>query len=209
MKNLRFLLTLVAGFSILSGTIAQTKPMNNEKNNKKTPDYSTVERKEIPVQYTWKMEDIYPTLEAWKAEKEKATQMLGQIDGMEKDWTSSANKMLALLQFNEDLGKMAIKLYSYASHQSNVDLANNQYKAMTGELQSLFVEYGTKMAFFNPDVIAMGDEKFQRYLKEQPGLAPYRFSIDNILRGKQHVLPKEQQDSMAAATAPAAMFLLQ
>ncbi|MCX6249265.1 MAG: oligoendopeptidase F [Bacteroidetes bacterium] len=194
MKNIRILLTLASGFVILSGTIAQTKPMNNDKNNRKTPDYSTLERKEIPVEYTWKIDDIYPTLEAWKADKEKVTQMLGQVDGLEKDWTSSSANMLSLLKMNEEMGKMAIKLYSYASHQSNVDLANNQYKAMTGDLQSLFVEYGAKLAFFNPDVIALGDEKFHRYLKQEPGLEPYRFSIENILRGKAHVLPKEQQE---------------
>ncbi len=185
---------IITGCMLVSGAFAQTKPVNSDKNDKKVPDYSTTERKNIPVEDTWKIDDIYPNIDAWKADKEKLTAMLGQIDDMSKGWTGSAKTMLVMCRQSEEMGKLAVKLYSYASHQANVDLSNNQFKGMKGEMQGLFVQYGAKMAFFNPDVITLGQATFDSYLKAEPGLEVYKFSIGDVLRGKDHILPKEEQE---------------
>jgi oligoendopeptidase F len=157
------------------------------------PDYSTTARSEIPVEYTWNTQDMYASADAWKLDKEQLTTMVTKIEAGSKDWTSSSKKMLAMLQLRDKIWLTATKLWSYAGKQYDVDMGNTTYQAMKGELQSAFVKLSSALVFMNPDILELGADKFKEYLKEEPALDTYKFSIEDILRSKDHILPDDQQ----------------
>jgi len=43
--------------------------MAGDQTQSKIPDYSMTARKDVPVEYTWRVEDIYPDQEEWKKDK--------------------------------------------------------------------------------------------------------------------------------------------
>ncbi len=160
---------------------------------KKIPDFSLQERREVPVEYTWKIEDLYASEDDWRAEKDNVVGDIARIDEAAKGWTSSPGAMLALLDLISGIERKGSRLMSYASHQYSTDMGNTRFQAMTGELRALFVEMGSKLSFLQPDILALGAEKFAAYLKAEPELAVYRFEVESTLREKDHVLPGEQQ----------------
>lgn len=179
----------------------------------KIPDYSTTNRKDIPVEYTWKIEDIYSTPDAWQKDKEQYMQMIDRIDEMAVNWTASPQKTLAMMQFRDELFKKSYCLFSYASHQNNVDLGNPTFQAMKGEIQSAAVKAGTKLAFINADILKLGKETFEEYMKAEPGLKPYTFEFDDVFRKAKHILSPDQQAIVSmtgifAGTAGAASGIL-
>jgi len=180
---------------------------------KKIPDYSMVARRDIPREFTWRVEDVYATPEEWKADKEALPKLISRVDEMAKDWTSSPQKMLAMLELTSEINRKSIKLLSYASFLKDTDMANSLYQMMQGEVQSILVQLNAKLAFFNPDVLALGSDKFAQFLKVEPGLEPYRFGIEDVLRTKDHILPADQQriasltGLFGGATANAATML--
>lgn len=163
------------------------------KNKKEIPDFSMTARKDVPVEYTWKIEDIYPTIEDWKKAEEHTRKKIGKIDEISKDWLSSPSQMLAFLELLTGIDKNAMKLFSYASHQANADLGNSLFQQMKGQLQMLFVQMQSKLAFMEDDILELGKEKFAGYLKKEPGLQPYAFGIEQTLRMKKHILPTDQK----------------
>ncbi|MFA6924103.1 MAG: oligoendopeptidase F [Bacteroidales bacterium] len=173
-------------------------PMFANSQEKKTekiiPNYATTERKDIPREFTWNVDDIYPTYEYFKADLNAEKNLIDKLDVFSKDWTTSAQKMLALLNLNNEINLKAEKLSSYAQRQSDVDIGNQYFQTMKGELQSVFISYSSKMSFYNPDIIALGSEKFNSYLKAEPKLEPYSFLINDILRTKYHTLSKDKQE---------------
>ncbi|MHC1708492.1 MAG: oligoendopeptidase F [Bacteroidales bacterium] len=175
------LLTLLAG------------GLDNLNAQSKIPDFSLTERKDIPKEYTWKIEDVFPDVDAWKREKEEAVTMIAQIDNMAKTWTSSAKAMLEFEQYTDKLSLKMERLYSYAGNQANMDVGNTQFISMKGEIQSLFVQYGSKLAFVQPDLLKLGEAKFKEYLKSEPKLETWRFGIEQVFRMKDHILPEDQQ----------------
>jgi len=183
LKN--FCLIFVFTIMLINNSLSQT--------DKKIPDYSMTDRKDIPVEYTWKIEDLYPNDDAWKTDKDDVVAMIGRVDALQKDWTKSAANMLELLDLLNDINIKSARLYAYSSHQGNTDLSDTKFQKMEGELQSIFVNFGAKLAFINPDILALGKEKFESYLKEEPKLKPYSFNLEDILRSKEHILPEEQQ----------------
>jgi oligoendopeptidase F len=189
MKKILVLVTTV--FVLFAGGLY------SEMKEKKVPDYSNVERSKIPVEYTWKIEDIYPTYDAWKIDKEKAAEMIKGIDKIAEGWTTSAKKFLSFLEYNSNLSMIGEKLAGYASHQNASDLSNIQFMKMRGDLQVMFVEYGSKVSFIQPDIIKLGKEKFEEYLKEEPKLGDYKVMVDKILFIKDHTLPADKEQIMA------------
>ena len=162
-------------------------------NSKKIPDYSLTDRKEIPVEFTWKIEDLYPNEDAWRADKDVVVGLIARIDDLQKNWTASSANMITLLDLISEINIKSGVLSAYSSHQGATDIGDVRFQKMEGELQSIFINFGAKLSFINPDVLAMGKEKFEQYLKEEPKLKPYSFMIEDILRNKDHILPEDQQ----------------
>ena len=157
------------------------------------PDYSEAPRDKVPEAFKWRVEDIFPNLTAWQAEKDALVQATGELGDRSKDWTSSPERMFALMDWLSGIQQRAMRLMVYASLQADGDLANPQYKKMQGELRMLFVGFQSKLGFMNPDILKLGQEKIDAYVKAEPRLAPYKFDLEQILREKDHILPAEQQ----------------
>ena len=161
--------------------------------DKKVPDYSTTPRKDVPVEYIWKIEDIFEDTEAWNAEKDRIIGLIDKIDELAPDWTSSASKMLAFYKLVDEISMGAEKLFSYASNQNNTDLANPLYRQMQGELRSHIIQLRAKLSFMRTDILKLGKEKFAEYLEAESELKPYAFEVLDIFRMKEHVLPPDQE----------------
>lgn len=162
-------------------------------NSKTVPDYSQTERGKVPEEFKFRVSDIYPSEQAWRTELEAVRKLADEFDGLSRDWTSSPQKMATLLERMDEFQQRGGRLYAYASLQGDMDLADTRFQKMKGELQHLFVTFGAKIAFIQPDILALGAEKTAAYVKDEPRLAPYKVTLERILRAKDHVLPTAQQ----------------
>ncbi len=183
----------IFSFFVMVITLIFTQMNTLFSQDKLIPDYSLTDRKDIPVEYTWKIEDLFASIDDWNKEKEEVSKLIARVDKEKINWTSTANKMLSFLNLLNEIELRASILYEYASHQSNTDISNTTFQAMKGELQTMFVQFYSKLSFFNTDVINLGLDKFRKFLSEEPGLEPYRFKIEDIIRSKDHILPEDQQ----------------
>ncbi len=159
----------------------------------KIPDFSNLPRSEVPAAYTWRIEDLYPDMDAWKRDRDVVQGLIAQIDTRAKDWTSTPQKFLSLYQFTDSIGLIMRKLYAYAGNQSNMDLGNATYRSMQGEMQSIGATFGAKVAFRNDDILKMDEKSLRGYFEKEPKLAQYRFRVEEVLRARKYVLPKDQQ----------------
>ncbi len=178
-----FLLLLAMNWPVIAGDQSESK----------IPDYSLTERKDIPGEYTWRVEDIYPDIEDWKKDKALVNELINQLEKMSKGWTTSPQKILSFLELKDRIEIMGEKLQVYASLQNDTDLSNPVYQEMRGEIRDLSVRYNTIISFIEPDILKLGEESFTQSLQKEPGLKPYIFMIEKILRTKAHVLPAEQE----------------
>jgi len=159
----------------------------------KVPDFSKTVRSEIPVEYTWKNDDIYPNVDAWKKDKEEVVKLINQIDQKRTGWNSTPKNMLEFYQLIESISKKGVKIGSYVANQADMDMGNDTYKTMQGEIQPIFIEMGSKLAFLNSDILKMSKETLAKFYKDEPGLLNYKFQIESVLRTKDHILPEDQE----------------
>lgn len=164
---------------------------------KKIPDYSTTPRKDIPVEYTWRIEDLYATPDDWKKDKDVFADMVNQIDSKAKGWNETPDKMLEMFMFVDALYLKGDRLYSYAGNSSNMELSNTTFQAMKGELQNIYVTASMKLAFMRDDILKMDDKTVQEFFKKQPKLEVYRKGYNDIVRAKDHTLPQDQEQLLS------------
>ncbi len=156
------------------------------------PDYSRTPRDQVPALLQWRIEDLYKSPETWDLDLESLRREISCLEPLVSGWTTGPSRMLALFELVDRIWIRGLRLAAYASSRHHVDLADSRWTAAKGEIETILVEFQALLAFRDPDLLTLGGERFGEYLKEEPALAPYRFTVERVLRLAPHVLPPEQ-----------------
>ncbi len=161
------------------------------------PDYSTTPRDQVPNEYKWNLTDIYSNYELWNADKAEVNTLLGKIKDQAKSWTSSAKNMLDMFKTSDKLELKLYHLYSYARRQYDMEMSNSTFNQMKGEIQSIYVDASMQLNFMNDDLLKMDEKTLMGYFNEEPNLAPYKFTVEQLLRSKKHMLPLAEEQLLS------------
>lgn len=165
----------------------------------KIPDLSNTPRKQIPEEYTWKIDEVYTSPEEWEKEKNILKNNVDMLHESEKEWSTSAENMFGFLNKLSEVEKNLSRLYSYTAFLSDTDMGNSRYQAMRGEIQMIYVNLRSRLSFMEPDILRLRRGKIEQYTKIEPRLKDYRILFDSVLRMRKHILPKEKS-KIAALT---------
>ncbi|OHB73991.1 MAG: oligoendopeptidase F [Planctomycetes bacterium RBG_16_55_9] len=157
------------------------------------------ERSEIATEHKWKLEDLYPSDQAWGEAKKELVARFDGITQYKGKLATSASTLLACMKLDSEISKEFGRLYSYASMQSDEDTRDSEHLGMKQELQQLGTDYSSKASFIVPEIAEMDKAKIDRFIEEEYGLKIYRMALDNILRMKPHTLSEEGEKILAEA----------
>lgn len=181
--------------------------------NKEIPAHgSNVERVQIPASCKWHVQDIYADEDAWKAACVEYKELLPKLAVL-KGKLATAAKLLEVLRLQDELAKLLDKIYAYARLQQDADNTDQHLQALAGEAEGLAAQFSSTLSFVEPEILALGKEKVEAMLAEEPQLAEYRFYIENMLRLAAHVLSADKeaitaQSRLATGTAASAFRAL-
>ncbi|MHC4230919.1 MAG: gluzincin family metallopeptidase, partial [Planctomycetota bacterium] len=169
----------------------------------------TRERSEIPPEYKWKLEDLYPSDQAWNQAKEELTAQFDQVTKYKGKLASSASDLLACMEFDSrisrEFGRLYRisrefgRLYSYASMKSDEDTRDSKYLAMKQEMQQLGTDYNSKAAFIISEIAQLDQSQVDAFMRQEPGLKIFKMAIHDILRTKAHTLSEKEEKILAEA----------
>ncbi|MDQ2823988.1 MAG: oligoendopeptidase F [Verrucomicrobiota bacterium] len=128
--------------------------------------------------FAW-VQKTYPRLKEWK----------GKVG-------ESAKSFAGLLEFEKTIDLEVERLYHFASLQLAEDSANTEYLARIGQLQNLLTKIGEASAFVVPEIQAIDDEQFAKYVGD-PVLKEWRIKLHKIRRLKPHVLSEPEERLLA------------
>ena len=170
---------------------------------------SNVLRADIPASCKWHIQDIYTDENAWQEACASFKQGLEEMHALEGSLTSAA-RLLQALRLRDTLSMQLDKLYAYAALQKDADGTDQHVQALVGLATGLISDFSQTTSFLEPELLSLGADKLQQFLVEEPGLKDYAFSINNLLRLQQHVLPADKEAlcarSYLSLRAPANIF---
>ena len=156
-------------------------------------------RADADPKYTWALEDIYPSDEAWDAAYAEAQNFSRQISAFRGRLGSSARTLLEFLQLGETISVAFDSLYGYAQRRSDEDTAVSKYQGMSSKAISLMVAVDAAGSFETPELLAIPDEKLDQFYQELPELTVYRTYLYNLRRKRAHILSDAEEKLLASA----------
>lgn len=157
-------------------------------------------RADIEIDDTWKIEDIYATDDTWRGAKKEVSDRAEEIADYKGKITSSSENLREFLDFSSDISKEVSRLYSYASMRSDVDTRVSDYLAMKQEMGQMVTRLQSLSAFSEPEILAAGKEKIEQYINEDEGLEKYRMYLMDLFRKQKHRLSESEEKIMAEAS---------
>ena len=157
---------------------------------------------EPTVSATWDLTDLYPSDAAWQAEHDRLAGEIPKLKALKGTLGQSAQSLKSGLQYMSDINRATARLDVYAGLKGDLDTRNNADLARRGVLQTLETQLNEAVAWASPEILAIGQAKITAYEAAEPGLAKFRFSLDQILRAAPHTLSDEGEAILAAAGDP-------
>src|SRR5499427_3768394 len=150
-------------------------------------------RADVPETDKWDLTHLFADVSKWQEdfawlqrEYPKLQQWKGRVG-------ESAQTLAGLLEFEKALEQKMERVYHYASLQAAEDSTNNEYLTRIGQVQNLLTRISEAAAFVVPEILAIDDERFERFLAD-PAVRDWRIKLHKIRRMRAHVLsiPEER-----------------
>ena len=154
--------------------------------------YEAKTRDQIDRRWTWNLEDLYPTAQAWE-EAFAALQQAG------KDFTAFAGTLTqgeaqvraALDAYFEHM-RWLYRLYSYANLFLTQDNGNPTAQALLDRMVALAAAGEAQAAFLRPELLTLPEETLRGYAAS-PLFADYDVYLQSLLRDKPHTLSEPEE----------------
>ena len=145
----------------------------------------------IEEKYTWNLEKIYKDVQEFEKEFKEIKEFSRKIE----DYKGKLNNKVEVLNLFNDLEKIlrvVMKLMNYAHMKKDQDGSVTLYQGIYTRVEQLYYEFLSMSSFVDTELISQNDE-FLKSLIEDDDLKDIRFRIQNLIRGKKHILSEEAE----------------
>ncbi|MDR2661282.1 MAG: oligoendopeptidase F [Lactobacillaceae bacterium] len=157
-----------------------------------------IKRSEVPEELTWDLTSIYANNNEWEKAFKKVQEDSEQLAKLKGTLTSGSN----LFNFFQKLftaSRELEKVYVFAQMRQDQDAANQENVALSSRAMSLIAEFSSATSFVEPELNEIKPATLENYFNQEPKLNEFKFYIEKIVAGRDHVLPAEQEQLLASA----------
>jgi oligoendopeptidase F len=159
-------------------------------------------RSEIPAEHTWNASSVFSSNEVWEGEFERLSETLSELGKFHGHLGENPDLLIEALGTFEDIKQRISRVLVYAGMSHKVDTTNQTATGMFSKAQGLYGKTLAAAAFIDPEVLAMGEEKLDQWIKERPGLAKYAHYFGNLFRKQAHVRSAEVEEILGMLADP-------
>ena len=159
-------------------------------------------RSEVPVEQTWDLESIFATPADWEAACKALAEQLPGLVAYQGRLSESPQTLLGFVNQYQSAGILIGKILTYAMNASAVDTTNQAAAARSGQARSLMARFAAAVAFFDPELMAIGFARLSQWLAETPELAYLDHYLDRLEKRQAHVRSGEVEQVLALTSDP-------
>ena len=153
-------------------------------------------RADIPDADKWDLRHLFTDVSKWQEDFAWVQQTYPLLTEWKGKLGKSAKNLAECLEFEKTIDQKIERLYHFASLQLAEDSGNTEYLARIGQIQNLLTKIGETSAFLIPEIQAIPDEKFEKFMVDL-GLKEWRIQLHKIRRLKPHVLSEPEERILA------------
>ncbi len=151
---------------------------------------------------TWNAESVFENSRAWEAERQKILTDLEGVGSYAGRLNQDAATLAKALNARDELLVRAQRVYMYASFAAAVDTTDQKAAGMLGEAASMFGRVAAGVAFFAPELLALGRTRLDAWMQQDPNLAVYAHYFEDLFRRQAHVRSGEVEELLGMLVDP-------
>jgi oligoendopeptidase F len=159
-------------------------------------------RSQIPVQETWNLESIFPSVDAWEAALKQVEDDLPKLETYQGKLGSNPETTLEYLNLAQEITILAMKVIVYSGLDQSADMVDPDKAARAGQGRGLMAKLSTVRAFEEPELMAIGFETLKGWAQDIPEFSIYQQYLDNLERQAAHVRSSEVEEILAMVSGP-------
>ncbi len=156
-------------------------------------------RESVPAEYKWDLTDLYPSDDAWRAEKDRLAAEVSKAAAFKGTLGQSATRLQEALDLQASQERTLSRLFVYANLQADQDTRVSKNQGMTDEMTQLAATFGAAWAFAEPEILTIDPATLDTWISSTPSLEPYAFYLRDVVRRKEHTLSAREEELLAQA----------
>ncbi len=152
-------------------------------------------REEIAPQYKWRLEDLFPSEDAWEQELKRLEKIVPEAARF-KGTLNNMESVLEMLRFTDEISLALERLFVYARMSRDTDNACSKYVSWVDRVTSLMVRYDESTSYIRPELNDIDSELLLEWAGDAR-MKDYDYQLRELVRGKKHVLSDESERILA------------
>lgn len=161
-----------------------------------------ISRDKVEKKQTWNAESVYKNHRAWEEELKSTLADLGSIKKYQGRLGEDPLTLVEALSASEHLGLRAQTLFMYAGFGYAVDTTNQETAGMQGRAAGMVGQVAAATSFIAPELISIGKDKLDQWMKQEPKLAVYKHDLEDLFRKQEHVRSEEIEEMIGMLGDP-------
>lgn len=157
-----------------------------------------LERSEVKKEDTWDVESIYRSIKDWQEDYDDCRSKITNLEEQKDTFLKDSKHFKDFILLSDNVERQLEKIYVYANLRNNEDTANTTYQELLGKGLNLYQEYSEKTNFVVPLILKENKKKIESFIDSEEELAPFRHTIEDILRYQGHNLSEVEEKVIAA-----------
>ncbi|MGX7075685.1 oligoendopeptidase F [Globicatella sanguinis] len=150
--------------------------------------------------YTWDLTSMYADDAAQEADAEAVKAMFPKLAEFSRKLAEGPEVLADALDLIGEAARKMSNVYVYAHLKNDQDATNSTYQEMYAKATQLYGQFGETVAYFEPELNTIPEATLTQFIDENDRLKHYQQHLDNMGRGRAHVLPQEQELLLAQAS---------
>ena len=152
---------------------------------------------EVDPKYTWDLTELFATTDDWEAARQQVLTDLDDLDARRGTLGVSADSLYTTLSMISETTRDAYRVYAYSSLANDEDLrvTETQEQNQLGDI--MFARFSEATSWVQPEILSVGAEVINAYVKEDKRLAPFAYQLADSLRNAPHTLGEEAEATLA------------
>jgi oligoendopeptidase F len=159
-------------------------------------------RSKMNKKFTWNAESVFSSNKAWEKEVKQIIDDLAKIKKFQGKLKEGPSVLLKALAAHDKLVSRAQTAAMYAVFLYNVDTTNQQSAGMQSKAIGMYGQVGSAVAFMQPEILAIGKRKINKWIRENKKLKAYAHSFEDLFRKQEHVRSAEVEEILGLVSEP-------
>jgi len=134
--------------------------------------------------------NFYPDEAAWKAECDRFAALSEKIEAYKGKVIESPEFLLAVMKAQEEATDVLYRLYAYGEFR---EALNTDDRVPFETYERLKADSEAKTTFVRVELKALKADDEAAFLKQQPGLLPFQYAVDDVVRCAPHTLTTHEE----------------